>query len=183
MSQDAGAGQSKRSSGPAFAYSPMVYQFPSESGGEKEQEKSQNNQPNNFLIPFLIILLVIGGVVLYLRENGIEVRDLGLRRSILEQPRGFRSYGSSYGSSYGYGVQMNPPPFESRARVASAALYLREGPGMAYSASYLLPENWRVSLTGDYEKDMDGYIWAKVLVQTDQGLQEGWVSRRFIDQR
>jgi hypothetical protein len=51
---------------------------------------------------------------------------------------------------------------------------------MEYVATYLLPGNWGVSLIGDYQTDNDGEVWARVLVQTDQGIQEGWVSRRFL---
>jgi hypothetical protein len=51
---------------------------------------------------------------------------------------------------------------------------------MEFVATYLLPENWGVSLVGDFQTDNRGEVWARVLVQTDEGLQEGWVSRRFL---
>jgi len=169
MSQDAGAGQSKRSQNPAYVYGPMVYQFPHDREGESDKGKPKSNQAVNFLVLVLIVVLVIGGVVLYLRENGIDVRQLSLRPPFWER-QVMRSAGEEQRNS----------PVITQARVAADRLYLREGPGMVYVATYLLPENWGVSLVGDYQTDDSGEVWARVLVQTDQGIQEGWVSRRFL---
>jgi hypothetical protein len=168
MSQDAGAGQSKRSPAPAYVYGPMVYQFPSEgdSAGEKEKSESMNNKSGNYPVVVLIVLLVVGAILLYLRENRVDVGQLNFRNS----------FGEVSGADYN---QRNAPVV-AQARVAADRLYLREGPGMIYVATYLLPEHWRVSLMGDYETDDYGEIWARVLVQTDQGTQEGWVSRRYL---
>ncbi|HEU0177252.1 MAG TPA: hypothetical protein VFV58_23555 [Blastocatellia bacterium] len=170
MSQDASAGQSKRSQGPAYVYGPMVYQFPSEREGESEKGKLKSNQAVNFLVPILIIVLVVGGVVIYLREIGIDVRQLSFRRSFGDQ-RIFRSPNE----------EQRRPPIITQARVTADSLYLREGPGMMYVATYLLPENWGVSLIGDYQTDDNGEVWARVFVQTDEGPQEGWVSRRYVE--
>jgi hypothetical protein len=170
MSQDAGAGQSKRSQNPAYVYGPMVYQFPADREGEEAKEKNKSNAAVNFLIPFLVVLLVIGGVTVYLKEKGINDKRLSFRDPILER-RIFR------GAS---GEQMQSPVI-TRARVAADKLYLREGPGIEYVATYLLPQNWGVSVMGDYQTDNNGDVWARVLVLTDQGPQEGWVSRRFLE--
>jgi hypothetical protein len=171
MSQDASAGQSKRSPSPAYVYGPMVYQFPPEREGESEKGKpNKSNRPLNFLVPVLIVVLVVGGVILYLRESGIDVRRLSLRRSFGEQPI-FRAANEDEWKS----------PVITRARVAADRLYLREGPGMVYMATYLLPENWGVSVIGDCQMDDYGEVWARVLVQTDDGPQEGWVSRRYLE--
>jgi hypothetical protein len=170
MSQDASAGQSKRSSSPAYVYGPMVYQFPPEREGESEKPKPKSNRPFKFLVPALIVVLVVGGVVLYLRENGIGFRRLGLRRSFDEQQI-FRAADEDRRNS----------PVITRARVAADSLYLREGPGTVYMATYLLPENWGVSVIGDCQMDDYGEAWARVLVQTDDGPQEGWVSRRYLE--
>jgi len=170
MSQDAGAGQSKRSQNPAYVYGPLVYQFPNDREGEEVKEKTKSNVAVNFLIPILIVLLVIGGVTVYLKENGIDDKRLSFREPFLEG-RIFR--GASEGQ--------RQSPVITQARVAADKLYLREGPGMEYVATYLLPENWGVSVMGDYQMDNNGDVWAKVLVLTDQGPQEGWVSRRFLE--
>src|SRR5262245_13446903 len=170
MSQDAGAGQPKRSQSPAYVYGPMVYQFPQEREGENEKAKPKANQAVNFLVLILIVALVIGGGIIYLKENGIDVRRLVLRRSTGE--------GGFFRSS---NEEQRNSPVITQARVAAGRLYLREGPGMGYVATYLLPENWGVSLMGDYQTDNNGELWARVLVQTDEGLQEGWVSRRFLE--
>jgi len=177
MSQDAGAGdsnQSKRFNSPAYVYGPMVYQFPPEQqAGEKAKEKPKSNQGVNFLVLVLIIVLVLGGGILYLKENGIDIRQLSFKRAILGQQIYRRASEN----------QLQPPVLTqdvTTARVAVDSLYLREGPGMEYVATYLLPENWEVLLVGDNQTDNDGEVWSRVLVETDQGQQEGWVNRQFL---
>ena len=170
MSQDASAGQSKRSQNPAHVYGPMIYQFPNDREGEEVKEKPKSNVAVNFLIPILIVLLVIGGVTVYLKEKGIDDKRLSFRDPLLER-RIFRDASGEQRQS----------PVITQARVAADKLYLREGPGMEYVATYLLPENWGVSVMGDYQTDNNGDVWARVLVLTDQGPQEGWVSRRFLE--
>ena len=170
MSQDAGAGQSKRAQNPAYVYGPMVYQFPADREGENEKGKPKSNHAANFLVLVLIVVLVMGGVVIYLKENGIDVRQLSFRRHFWE------------GQIFkGANEEQQRSAVITQARVAADRLYMREGPGMEYVATYLLPVNWGVSLIGDYETDNSGEVWAKVLVMTDQGPQEGWVSRRFLE--
>jgi hypothetical protein len=148
----------------------MVYQFPNDREGEEVKEKPKSNVAANFLIPILTVLLVIGGATVYLKENGIDDKRLSFRDPLLER-RIFR--GASEGQ--------RQSPVITQARVAADRLYLREGPGMEYVATYLLPENWGVSVMGDYQTDNNGEVWARVLVLTDQGPQEGWVSRRFLE--
>jgi hypothetical protein len=173
MSQEAGAPQLKRSQSPAYVYGPLVYQFAPEREVEKEmneKEKPKSNQGINFLILGLIVILVVGGVVLYLKENGIDVKRLSFRPPFGEQQE----------AKPAIEIQQQPPVI-IQARVAADRLYLREGPGMEYVATYLLPENWGVSLIGDYLTDNNGEVWARVSVETDEGLREGWVSRRFVE--
>jgi hypothetical protein len=170
MSQDAGAGQSKRSQSPAYVYGPMIYQFPNEREGENEKGKPKSNQGVNFLVLIMIVVLVMGGVIIYLKENGIDVRQLSFRRP-LGEGRIFR----------GANEEQQISPVITQARIAADRLYMREGPGTEFVATYLLPEKWSVTLVGDYQTDNSGEVWARVLVQTDDGLQEGWVSRRFLE--
>jgi hypothetical protein len=170
MSQDAGAGQSKRSQSPAYVYGPMVYQFPSDREGEQGKVKPKSNVAVNFLVPILVVLLVMGGVIIYLKENGIDLKRLSFRRPFLEG-RIFR----------GASEEQRQSPVITQARVAADRLYLREGPGMEFVATYLLPENWGVSVIGEYQTDNTGEVWARVLVLTNQGPQEGWVSRRYLE--
>jgi len=170
MSQDAGAGQSKRSQSPAYVYGPMVYQFPSDREGENEKGKPKSPRGVNFIVPILIVVLVMGGVIIYLKEIGVDVRRLSFRRPFLEG-RVFR----------GANEEQRQSSVITQARVAADSLYLREGPGMEYVATYLLPENWGVSVIGDYQTDNSGDVWVRILVLTDQGPKEGWVSRRFLE--
>ncbi len=172
MSQDAGAGdskQSKRSQNPAYVYGPMVYQFPPDSPSEGGKEKPKSNQGNNFLVLLMIITLAVGGVILYLRENGVDIRQLNPRRDVWGSQT-YRDYNENGLRSQGI----------THARVAVDSLYMREGPGMEHTAIYLLPEDWRVSLLGDCHTDNYGEVWARILVETEQGTQEGWVSRKYL---
>ena len=170
MSQDAGAGQSKRSQSPAYVYGPMIYQFPNELEGQNEKGKPKSNQAAKFLVLILIVVLVMGGVIIYLKENGIDVSKLSFRRPFGEGQ-----------ISRGANEEQQRSLVLTQARVAADRLYLREGPGIEFVATYLLAENWGVSLVGDYQTDNRGEVWARVLVQTDEGLREGWVSRRFLE--
>jgi hypothetical protein len=170
MSQDAGAPPSKRSPVPAYVYGPMVYQFPHDREGENEKAKPKGNQGINFLVLVLIVVLVVGGVILYLKESGINVSQLSSRRPIWEEQILNRA-----------NEDQRQSPVITQARVAADSLYLRKGPGTEYVATYLLPENWDVSIVGDYQTGNDGEVWARILVDTDEGLQEGWVSRRFLE--
>jgi hypothetical protein len=147
----------------------MVYQFPADREGENEKGNPTSNHTVNFPVLVLIVVLVVGGVVIYLKESGIDVRQSSFRRHFWEGQI-FR------------GANEEPQRSQviTQARVAADRLYLREGPGMEYVATYLLPVNWGVSLVGDYQTDNSGEVWARVLVLTDQGPQEGWVSRRFL---
>ncbi|HEY6401845.1 MAG TPA: SH3 domain-containing protein [Blastocatellia bacterium] len=164
MSQDAGAAQSKR-----HVYGPMVFQFPGDGEAENAKSGSQSFKLSDHPVAILIVLLLVGGSILYFKGNGLDVGQLNLRGSFTDGQMLTGAYDGRRKSLV-----------SSQARVAADRLYLREGPGMIYVATYLLPENWRVSLIGDYETDDYGEVWARVLVQTNEGLQEGWVSRRYL---
>ena len=127
MSQDAGAGQSKRSQSPAYVYGPMVYQFPSDREGENEKGKPKSPRGVNFIVPILIVVLVMGGVIIYLKENGIDVRQLSFRRPF-EEGRIFR----------GANEEQQRSLVITQARVAADRLYLREGPGMEFVENEIL---------------------------------------------
>src|SRR5262249_2941340 len=154
---------------PAYVYGPMVYQFPSEQAGESESGKPRGFQNVNFLATVLIIVLAVGGGVLLIEGKGGEIGE-------------WRFYRATPGERVFGGEDENEPQSRvlTRARVAADRLYLREGPGTEYVPTYLLPENWDVSLTGDYQPDYHGDVWARVLVETSEGAQEGWVSRKFL---
>ncbi|MBO0858314.1 MAG: SH3 domain-containing protein [Chloracidobacterium sp.] len=159
MSQDASAGQSKR-----YVYGPMVYQLPGE-----EEKSGSGKQAWNFPAGALIALLVGVAILLSFRERAAEVGRFNPRSSFGEE-RIFRDANEDYRISAS----------KTYARVAVDRLCLREGPGTIYAATYLLPKRWRVSLIGDYRTDNYGEVWTKVLVRTEDGPQEGWVSRRYL---
>src|SRR5262245_35269083 len=172
MSQDAGAGdmtQSKRFQNPAYVYGPLVYQFPSDQGAENESVKPKIFQNVNFMATVLIVVLAVGGAILYLKGNGREVEQLDYSRALSGQ--------QIVGLASENHLQSR---VLNRARIIADSLYLREGPGTNYVATYLLPGNWGVSLMGDYQTDDRGELWARVTVETGEGPQEGWVSRKFL---
>ncbi len=173
MPQDAGAGemnQPKRLPNPAYVYGPMIYHFPHEQGGENENGKSGGNPKRSYLAPILIAFLAIGGLILYMGGNGVDIGRLNFSRAISGQ----YIQGGTVGE---YRLQ---PRELVRARVLADRLNLREGPGTEYLATYLLHENWSVSLLDEYSVDERGEVWARVLVETEDGPQNGWVSRRFL---
>ena len=172
MSQDAGAGdanQSKRFQNPAYVYGPMIYQFPSDPAGESENGNPKGNQKVNFMATVLITVLAVGGAILYMKGKGMEIGRWNFDRDFSDQKILERE-----------GENQLQSRVLIRARVAADSLYLREGPGIEYVPTYLLPENWGVSLIGDYQPDCHGEVWARVLVETVEGAQEGWVSRKFL---
>lgn len=66
------------------------------------------------------------------------------------------------------------------ARVAADSLYLRSGPGSWYRAIYALPRDWPVALLRQSHLNNNGEVWVEVMVETDQGIQKGWLSRQYL---
>jgi hypothetical protein len=75
-------------------------------------------------------------------------------------------------------IRPAPPP--ETARVSVSTLVLREGPGLQFKPRYILPLNWGVSMLREEHKSPDGEWWVKVSVDTQEGPQEGWVSRKYL---
>src|SRR5262245_31630695 len=123
------------------------------------------------VILLVFVLMSALGLILYVGSTGLSLSELGRQLS--------SQFGSQSGSGHGKEAQTYSP-IVTRAKVAVYNLYLREGPGVEYAATYLLPKGWAVSYLGDSRPDNNGNIWVKVLVQTDQGPQNGWVNRNFL---
>jgi hypothetical protein len=156
MSQSATASESKstkRFQNPAYVYGPMVYQFPPEPA---QSEKPKRNEGLTLLVLLLVSILITGGVIIYLREKGVDL------------------------SPAIAGLRAQPDDAVVLARVAAQTLYLREGPGTQYTATYLLPYDWPLTVLGESEIDSGGDIWVRVRLETNQGLQEGWVNQKYI---
>jgi hypothetical protein len=126
-------------------------------------------------ILLVFVLISVVGVILYMYGNGLSISQLA---SQFGSQLGSQ-YGSQSGSDRRNEIQLGSSVI-TRARVAVNSLYLREGPGVEYVATYLLPQGWAVSYLGDSKPDNNGNIWVKVLVQTEQGPQNGWVNRNYL---
>jgi Bacterial SH3 domain len=123
------------------------------------------------VILLVIVLMSALGLIIYMESNGLSISQLGSQLG--------RQLGRQSGSGRGNETQPDSP-VGTRAKVAVNSLHLREGPGVEYTATYLLPQGWAVSYLGDSRPDNNGNIWVKVLVQTEQGPQDGWVNRNYL---
>jgi hypothetical protein len=132
-------------------YVPQDYEY-------DERETYQPGREGGGLIaPLLIVILAVAVAVLYFRGPS-ESSEPGAKPVTGTQPAGIIP-----------------------ARVTASTLYLREGPGPQYQATYLLPRNWRVSMLEESLTD-SGEVWVKVRLETRQGLQTGWVNRKYLAQ-
>jgi Bacterial SH3 domain len=119
------------------------------------------------VILLVFVLMSAMGVIIYMESSGLSISQLGSK------------LGRQLGSGRGNETQSDSSVV-TRAKVAVNSLHLREGPGVEFAATYLLPQGWAVSYLGDSKPDNNGDIWVKVLVQTDQGPQNGWVNRNYL---
>ena len=161
----------KRPQNPVPIYGPMVYQFPTEDYEVKKPQRGEGGA--SLLVLFLTIILVLGGVFLYLKESGVDVKPI-IERQLAERRLN--------NGQVNNGQVIERPRSETAisARVAASRLYLREGPGANYVAIYLLPYNWPLSILGESQVGNDGEVWIKVRLETEQGPQEGWVNRKYV---
>lgn len=66
------------------------------------------------------------------------------------------------------------------AYVTADNLNMRVAPGNYSQVTYILPQGTRVTLLGETYRELDGDMWVQVRIQTNEGLQVGWVNRRYI---
>lgn len=71
-------------------------------------------------------------------------------------------------------------PSEAINYVTADNLYMRRGPGNNSPATYVLPRGTRVTLLGETYREPDGDVWSQVRIETNEGVQIGWVNRRYI---
>lgn len=64
--------------------------------------------------------------------------------------------------------------------VTAENLNMRIAPGQQSQAIYILPRGVRVEYLGESYQEQDGDFWVQVRIQTNEGPQVGWVSRRYI---
>jgi len=131
------------------------------------------------VILLVIVLMSVMGVIIYMNSYGLSISQLGSQFGSQSGSQSGSQFGRQLDSGRGNETRLEPPVV-TRAKVAVNSLYLREGPGVEYVATYLLPQGWAVSYLGDSRPDNNGDIWVKVLVQTEQGPQDGWVNRIYL---
>jgi len=86
-------------------------------------------------------------------------------------------------ASTGYVAPVSPGitiPTGNIGYVSAERLNMRDAPGSYAPVTYILPRNTRVTLLGESYQEPNGEIWAKVQIDTYEGLQIGWVNRKFI---
>lgn len=120
------------------------------------------------MVLFITIILVLGGVFLYLKASGVDVMPI-IERQLAERQL-----------NNGQVIESPRSGASTLVRVAASRLYLREGPGANYDPTYLLPYDWPLSILGESQVGNDGEVWIKVRLQTEQGPQEGWVNRKYV---
>lgn len=65
-------------------------------------------------------------------------------------------------------------------QVSAYELNLRRGPDDRSEVSYILPRGTKVTLLGETHTDPTGNVWLRVIVETRQGKQIGWVDERYV---
>lgn len=71
-------------------------------------------------------------------------------------------------------------PSGALSYVVADNLYMRQGPGNSSPATYILPRGTQVTLIGETYREPDGDVWSQVRINTNEGVQIGWVNRRYI---
>lgn len=72
------------------------------------------------------------------------------------------------------------PEILGTARVAGDNVNMRTGPSENYRAAVVLPRGWEVYVMRQSHIDNYGEVWIEVSVRTDQGMEKGWINRRYL---
>lgn len=122
----------------------------------------------------IILLLYLGGFFPWIMNLGNSFRSTG--PAILQQPiqpiaetRPIRPIVPQVVTGGG-----------NVAYVIADNLNMRVSPNQFSQASYILPRGTRVEYLGESYQEPDGDFWVKVQIQANEGVQIGWVSRRYI---
>jgi Bacterial SH3 domain len=59
-------------------------------------------------------------------------------------------------------------------------LNMRVAPSNNAAVAFILPRQTRVTLVGESHQELDGDVWVRVNVATNEGIQTGWVQRRYV---
>jgi Bacterial SH3 domain len=72
-------------------------------------------------------------------------------------------------------------PITEIGYVTADNLFMREQPGYGARATYFLPRETRVELLGESHHGLDGSVWLRARIDMAEGINVGWVSRRYIE--
>lgn len=77
-------------------------------------------------------------------------------------------------------VSIETPPVRSVGYVQADTLNMRVRPSNNAGVSFILPRGTRATLLGEAHQELDGDVWVRVSVDTREGIQSGWVQRRYL---
>ncbi|MGH9845675.1 MAG: SH3 domain-containing protein [Blastocatellia bacterium] len=77
-------------------------------------------------------------------------------------------------------VSIETPPVTSVGYVRADSLNMRVRPSDYAGVSFILPRGTRVTMLGEAHQELDGDVWVRVNVDTREGIQSGWVQRRYL---
>jgi hypothetical protein len=127
-------------------------------GSEEEETppvraRRETGESNTALIFFLLILLLAAGI--YIFWSRVPLPQIGpntLAASSMSEVRYVNAY----------------------------RLNLREMPNEYSNVKFILPRGTPTELLNEAQQDLDGDVWVKVRVQTNEGPQDGWVNARHL---
>lgn len=77
-------------------------------------------------------------------------------------------------------VSIETPAVTSVSYVQADSLNMRVRPSNNAGVAFILPRGTRVTLLGESHQELDGDVWVRVNVDTREGIQSGWVQRRYL---
>lgn len=77
-------------------------------------------------------------------------------------------------------ISIETPRIMTVGYVQVDALNMRVAPSNSAYVAFILPRGTRVTLLGESHQELDGDVWARVSVDTREGIQSGWVQRHYL---
>ncbi len=140
----------------------VMIRYPRSSYGyDSEASVDTGGFSGRLLGSLALIFLVL--LVLWNNEPGVEVASTPLVNQIARKSEGILL-----------------APVVDVKYVAADNLNMRVKPDNYADVSYVLPRATRLELLGEAHQEWDGDRWARVRVNTPDGVQQGWVRSQYI---